>query len=513
MQKETLFTKLGIKDYNNELENILEQKNFSMEVKNLLLSMLYKIENSFEDFKTVKVEVEDKKNYIEELLTIIRVYCKKIDLVKPESKEAQILKTLEIQYISDAGTIITYPNEEYLLTALLKLKVTTKIEEECETVEQITNKAIHEMTVKANIIHNIQVIKDFDGWTWNISPLSKPNEMANILYVDLVYLIGIDEILQAIFERDNYQNIFRKKLTNYMEAEEKEQFINMLMALCTENLIQENKGIYYKLETLKDKEEKEYILLGNPDKYFEHTREEQKRVAKKIEEIEEILKDEDKLKQAYAKENQVLPEEKKILSMSFYEDYLKSQKIQFMQKNIQYKQFLKPEVYQEKRKKIKSRIEFYEWLQDKDTENKMIQMQKIFLTAFSKKIQKVQTKKEMVRYIYMLRYYNLLRWNGVPFFEIKELKTALAQANKICLKKALELKAIAKVCKEETEAIQIILPIFQTKIIKLENVMLRLETKDNHIQLQVYDENTLEEKVDVEFSKSVKVKNKVKLFE
>lgn len=511
MQKETLLTKLGMKDYNNELETILEQKNFTMEVKNLLLSMLYKIETSFEDFKTVKVEVEDKKNYIEELLTIIRVYCKKIEFVKPQSKEAEILETLGLHYIIESGTITTYQNEEYLLTALLKLKVTTKIEEECETLEQITNKAIHEMTVNANIIHNIQVIKDFDGWTWNISPLSKQQEIANIVYVNLVYLIGIDEILQAIFEREQYVSICMKKLTPYLGETEKETFMNLLIALCTENLMQENEGIYYKLETLKAKEEKEYIFLGNPETYFEHIRLEESKTAQKIAEIEQILKEDERLKKAYYAENEKLPEDKKFISISYYEDYLKNQKIQIRQKNLQYKHLLKPEVYETKRKTIKKKIEFYEWLQKGDTNEKMLELQKIFLKAFVEKIQKAETKKEIISYIYMLRYYNLLRWQETSIAEIGELQEPFMHAKKQCIKKALELKAIGRVCKEEEEAIEILLPIFQTKIIRLENVMLKIEQKDQQVELQLYDETTLEETIQLKIANTIKMKSKVKL--
>ena len=46
MEKNKILSKLNIdiKDYNNELEKILENKLFSYDVKNLLLSMLYKIE-------------------------------------------------------------------------------------------------------------------------------------------------------------------------------------------------------------------------------------------------------------------------------------------------------------------------------------------------------------------------------------------------------------------------------------------------------------------------------------
>ena len=61
MAKEDIFSKINLKDYNNILENILEQKAFTEDVKNLLLSMLYKIENGYQDYQTVKINVNSKK--------------------------------------------------------------------------------------------------------------------------------------------------------------------------------------------------------------------------------------------------------------------------------------------------------------------------------------------------------------------------------------------------------------------------------------------------------------------
>ena len=43
MKKEKIFSLLNIKDYNNELEKILAKKNFSMDTKNLLLTMSYNL--------------------------------------------------------------------------------------------------------------------------------------------------------------------------------------------------------------------------------------------------------------------------------------------------------------------------------------------------------------------------------------------------------------------------------------------------------------------------------------
>lgn len=102
MEKNKILTKLNlkIKDYNNELEKILDTKLFSFDVKNLLLSTLYKIENAYEDYQVSKVEVPSKEEYIENILRIIQDKCINIFLVKPDTEEAKQLqkknKTYEI---------------------------------------------------------------------------------------------------------------------------------------------------------------------------------------------------------------------------------------------------------------------------------------------------------------------------------------------------------------------------------------------------------------------------------
>ena len=59
-KKEKLLRKIHMKDYTNSLEKILEDKQFSVDTKNLLLSMVYKIENSYKDYEKTKVQVCDK---------------------------------------------------------------------------------------------------------------------------------------------------------------------------------------------------------------------------------------------------------------------------------------------------------------------------------------------------------------------------------------------------------------------------------------------------------------------
>ena len=56
-----IFSKISSNEYNNRLEQILETKPFDEEVKNLLLSMLYKIESGYKDYSIAKQTQKQKK--------------------------------------------------------------------------------------------------------------------------------------------------------------------------------------------------------------------------------------------------------------------------------------------------------------------------------------------------------------------------------------------------------------------------------------------------------------------
>ena len=82
--KEEFFSKF--KDYNKELEKILEKKDFSKDTKNLLLSMFYKIEMSYNDYFTVKRKTISKQEYLENILNNVK-NSNFIRVVKTNEKE------------------------------------------------------------------------------------------------------------------------------------------------------------------------------------------------------------------------------------------------------------------------------------------------------------------------------------------------------------------------------------------------------------------------------------------
>ena len=96
--KEEFFSKF--KDYNGELEKILEKKDFSKDSKSLLLSMFYKLESSYSDYETVKRKVKSKQEFLENILENIK-YCNKIELIKPGTQKFKELENNNIKYNVD----------------------------------------------------------------------------------------------------------------------------------------------------------------------------------------------------------------------------------------------------------------------------------------------------------------------------------------------------------------------------------------------------------------------------
>ena len=137
MPRKNLFNNL--KDYNNELEKVLEKKEFSQEVKNLLLSMLYKIEVSYSDYKKTKVNAVEKDYYLKRIIENIKE-CQKIELVKD--------KEIEIDY--NKKSIQVKQNEKLCLQAILML---SQKEKEINKKNELIEKPLKEFFKTASIIN------------------------------------------------------------------------------------------------------------------------------------------------------------------------------------------------------------------------------------------------------------------------------------------------------------------------------------------------------------------------
>ena len=122
-----MLDKIVKKEYNNELERVLEKKPYSENVKSILLSILYKLETSYKDYKQVKQDVVGKDELIGNVIYSIENNCDEIKLIKPHSKESEIIGDRTFLVEKKRKRIICYNIERKVLYCLAKISRRNKI--------------------------------------------------------------------------------------------------------------------------------------------------------------------------------------------------------------------------------------------------------------------------------------------------------------------------------------------------------------------------------------------------
>ena len=184
--KGKIFSKL--KDYNHILDKMLEEKNFSEDAKNLLLSMIYKIENSYNDYAQIKGIFQKQKEFIDDIIDIVSNNCKYIFLVDPKKDGVQLLKKENVLALTDEKEqrIYSYPTEKAILYGIMYIK---------PKYFYITNnyyyikKQFQKLLVEGTILDSTEVIRNFNGWSWNVAEDTGINHVSNIIYQTIRILI------------------------------------------------------------------------------------------------------------------------------------------------------------------------------------------------------------------------------------------------------------------------------------------------------------------------------------
>ena len=532
MAKEDIFSRINLKDYNSILENILEQKAFTEDVKNLLLSMLYKIENGYQDYETVKVNVSSKKYFLKKIVQIIKEECKQIELIKPLSEESKILEEKNVNYIVDKeeGKITVYPNERMILEALITLN---QKEIELEEEYELFALGIKEILTRGNRMNFAEVMRDFNGWSWDITTSQMESKNINIVYQNLLILLGNhfmqtwitdgneqeeeeielpnNEILRSKYndsfgmtkeevQEDNKIDYIKKMqeiLIKKYGEEKAESFINQLIKTaiaigCNRNkeqkeiVLKRQKEIEQKLEKMQDNK-----------KYLEELSKEKKELTLKIKKIDTLLNDEKLLKEEYDERNSKLPNKKKIFSVSHLKIMLEKERKESLEQIKEYNKQMRPEEFVKTKKELEEKYEFFKEIgiegDKKVNEEKQINdLQQYFLECFIEKIRKAETKKEIISLIYELRYYKQIPYKDANLGETKTNKSKIENIERRLIRKACEQKILTTFSEKESLNKKILENQFNSKIINLENTIYILKYHKGILRIEIFD-TTIEE--------------------
>ena len=510
--KEEIFSRLNIKNYNNELEKILEAKDFSKDVKNLLLSMLYKVETSYHDYAKVKRNVENKNEFIELILKNIEM-CQKIKLIRPESSRAEELeeKQKTFQIHKEEKEIETFPNEKSLLYAIYYLGNEKMYLNEKYDYIRI---ALPALLNEGKDNNKVEIIRDFNAWSWNSSIDEITNLSCNLIYQNLLMLLGYTE-LDNWMKSQNYEDkleILETKLASLYGEDLAKKILDLIYKISVSLCAKRNEKEKERLEDEWKYVKIEYQKIKNKKAFLTEISEKKKMLLEKIGEIDAKLKDEELLENEYKMRNEKLPQYNKIMNIEHLIQILQKERKKALKDIEEYNSIMDPKKYIQEKERLKEQFELLEYL-EKKTDKEMIELQKSFLKAFQKKIELVENKKEVMELVYILRYYYFIPYNNAGYIkDNKELESTLKEVTLALIKKIYDYKMIHKFFLGNDQYQEIIMKIFQTRIIDLETIEIELEKKENELKVNIYDKDEFEKAFSITIEEKIKTGKKEKLF-
>ncbi len=522
MATKDFFSKL--KNYNNELEQVLEKKEFSSDIKNLLLSMFYKTEVAYNDYEQVKRITKDKNDFMENLIQIIARDCNKIDIVEPNSKKGQILKNHGMRSISDLKNkkIIAYPVESDMLYAIANLERTYYYIKDEHYIESIVFKRM----LKSGYCMEIkEIIRDFSGWSWKIEANEIENIYYNLIYQNLRILIGNKFLEEWKIDNNKNQDYIYKlkeKISHLYGAQNSVLFlknINEALALILEEnntkmkeeLIQENKATLEELEIIKNKA-----------KYLEKLTKDKKELTKRIKEIDEIVNNEDLLKKELEKRKKSNEKMSKVLNLSYLKGVLNEERralIEKIQKNTQImnpKNYVKNKQFlEEKSTNISDTLEIIE---KESIYDSILDLQKQFLKCIEIKVKNTNNKKEIIDLIYYLRYYVYLPLTQDEIIKDSDkLRMSINKIEENLIAKCINLKIINPITSDNDVNFKVLKNTLLSSSINLEELEIEITPKYNKLIVNIYEGEEMENGFEIETegpAEKVSIKNnrKFRLF-
>ena len=238
-----MFKKIIKKDKNEELERILDGKQIDEQARNLLQGILYKIEVSYKDYQKAKAIEQTEEQYVDQLIMNIKKKCNKIQVVKVSQKleDEELNKKLkENKFIVNEEGIISYPIEEKLLYAIEKKSNNPKILN--NKYEEATIAVSNFINVGKNI-DRLEVLRDFNGWSWTTIKKEIESIDANLIYQCLQILFGKEFMDNWIQDKDGIIDYF-EAMTNDGKKYGKqtiERVKELLIKIAMINGVKENK--------------------------------------------------------------------------------------------------------------------------------------------------------------------------------------------------------------------------------------------------------------------------------
>ena len=543
-----IFKNIMKDDYIYEVEKVLEKKKITNEIKSLVMDTLFKIEETYPNYKRVKVDVLEKKEYINQIIRALKM-VENIEVMYMQEKDVLkcVTKTMVDKNENGYYDITIYQNNLSLLYALQ-----TIIHEEYGGNEIACSDTFTTILKYGGIYSDIEILRDFSGWNWNRNSIKNINIYHDIIYKNLLLILGIDKIIelkktkQCIYFMKKYllkkyknKNVEKlidiiKEITFVMGSEEErnlelevnKKIIEMYMAM---------KDIRKFTQTINEEKKKNNKLLAKYDKilnshkvlereyeeYLKNIEEKEGKPSKTSLNLDKMLDAlESNEEENIGKIEKLETEDIERFSIEIFE---KRKKI--YNKNLELSKIGNPENYVQHKKLLEDKIRHilnYEKVkgnskkEEELLENLVLEFQKIVYDMLEDRIEVLYTNEEVIDEIYRQRY---IRYQNVSkdkhIYQISDLYQKMDKILHLIVDKAMKFEVLEKVSEEKNTNYAAVSPALKTEILFLEDVKISIYTGKTTL-LCIYDGNVLIKEIelfDVDPKLiSIPTKKKIKLF-
>ena len=517
-KREKLLDKFVKKDYNNDLEEILTKKHFQEEVKNLLLDSLYKTENAYKDYETVKKNVPTIDEYIQNIILCVKKSCDKIELTKPKYGEKP-----SFSIDNENKKITCFPSSKLLLYSIVKIQ---KHDDIIKSEPDFINHALTNMINKGNCINSIEPIRDFNGFSWSSVSSDIEDFYCNLIYQDLIVLSDnrlLEEWVNKNDDMIDYMELFKEDLEKKYGKKYQKEILELLKIISV--LMEISNNSLYKKELLKRKKnvKKELEAMKDTISYFGSITTYKKQILKKIRKLDTILSNKEQLIAEYEKRNENLPLQQKIFSKNVLKKILKDEREELLTELKECNDKMNSKKFINIKEKYEYEFEYLKLVDcsniEEEIEKCIMLLQKRVLQAIKLKIKNANTREKINRIVYELRYFCLIPISkDKRIINSSKLKRMLITTQKDAIEKAYELKAFKDIFKDKSKNIYVLKYLFNLKIIRLEDVALKITKENEEYFVQFFDDEVIDEKhkIDKQINKKdlkIRLNKKIKAFD
>ena len=543
-----IFKNIIKNDYIYEVEKVLEKKKITNEIRSLVMDTLFKIEETYPNYKRVKVDVLEKKDYIGQIIIALKK-VENIDIMYMQEKDVLKCLTKTTVEKNQRGyyDIQIYQNNLSLLYALQ-----TIVNEEYGGDELPCSSAFDKILKIGGIYSDIEILRDFSGWNWNRNKIKDFNIYYDIIYKNLLLILGIDKMIELKKTRQCIH--FMKK---YLLKKYKNKNVEKLMEILKEIVFVMSSEEEKNLEIQSNKKILDmYMAMKDIKKFTQTVNEEKKKNNKLIAKYDKILNSHNVLEREYEEYLKSIEEKKEktqkaSLNLDKMMDALdnndeqnidKIEKIptediehfsieifekrkKLYNKNLELSKIGNPENYVEHKKlledKIKHILNYNEVKgntkkEEELLENLILEYQKIVYDMLEDRIEVLYTNEEVIDEIYRqryIRYQNVLKDKYI--YQISDLYQKMDKILHLIVDKAMKFEVLERVSEEENTNYAAVSPALKTEILFLEDAKLSIYTGKTTL-LCIYDGNVLIKEIelfDVDPKLiSIPTKKKIKLF-